>query len=460
MASLFNEITLWQHRTFENRANNLAQLAKLDIRTPTFLSTKLTQILQPHQTNQIGINSSLMGDNFNYHQLNSLDTTVLLHGFSPIENHNGCYICHFAGNGQDALDPSFINKCLAEAPDSAHYFWNYPKIGDMKNSTFTVNDRHEAGYKLLMLLIENEKIPANKIIIDSWSMGCDVALNVARKLYENSYNVGLFMDRGFIGTDPVIQSQIWQFQHRSWITIATSSLFLGTYSFIIIDILSKLVASIGVITNGAIFGVGVLSCLLLEKIASIVENLIPLIGSFIAMPIKSLGLFVKELFSVVGAVVDNAINLLASTIALTSMITVGVSGAFIGAFLGVILSVPQLFNFSPIVVPTSQSLNFLLKLNHFDLSTEDNLNKLVSSKTYKNNANKIVSINTMDDWLVGPQAALNKSIEENPSSKNINTYWFNKGSHGDELAEPVETEHFAQNHQTLLNEVVKSCLLR
>ncbi|WP_367608433.1 hypothetical protein [Legionella sp. W05-934-2] len=452
---MVNTFRFWLEKSEDNRRNNFSKIKQWDLRTPTFLSTKVINWLLPHEGDAINNLGKIATAGFRYEPINLVDDNLTLHHFFPENTHNGYFIIHFPGNKQNTLDAQYINKCLNESPHSAHYFWNYPQIGSIKNSTYTAHDRQIAGTRLIQYLINSEHLPADKLIVDAWSMGSGVALNATRNLYEQGHAIGLLMDRGFTGTNSVFQEKAKQLQSTKWITFASSCVYFATYASLPGLILSRMLASVGVLLNVGIVGFGNGLGAVLDYCGDMLGKIHPLAHALFTIPFKATASFVRGIFSFMGILLDNIVNLVAS-LAGGMMILLGImNGLFLGSAIGAIATLWQIATKKPILFNTEKPLSYLFKWTDFELNTDEDLTNLVNSQAFKAHPNNVISINTTDDWLVEAGASLNTSIEKlTPKTHNIKKIWFNKGSHGDELAEPVGEENANETHETLLNKLI------
>lgn len=432
---------------------HLLQLQSEHLLTSTFFSYWLTKQFLHFQTASFD-ETQAIGEGFTSTVIN--ESELHCHALEVVPTvHDNTYIVHFPGNGQNALDLEYIQRHVKEAPTSTHVFWNYPEIGERLDSHHNARDWFDAGYQQVKRLIDRPDNPvaAKNIIIESWSMGCAPAAYAARRLYEEGSNVSLIMDRGFISSITALQAQlVHHLQAKKYATLVSSSLSTGFAGLVLASFVARFFATIGLILGGGVAGCGYLVGQVLQSIGN---SLGEYLGDWIAVSFQFIGWMLNTALGQLGVCISTLINVLASIVDAALSVACFIIGASLGLIVGCFVSLGQIFGYEPVIVPITQTLGTWLSIMSLQMDALSELKLLVNTTTYHvHGVDKITAINTVDDWVVKPEAAISSALSGPRFFRGIKTVWFNEGSHGNALASPLAPTSPDTTHVTLVQNLV------
>ncbi|MDF1677587.1 MAG: hypothetical protein P1U32_02700 [Legionellaceae bacterium] len=311
--------------------------------------------------------------------------------------HTKEYQIYFAGNAQDALDPTYILETLKEVPNKNHIFWDYPGASRYHGIT-RFDPLLKSGYQQIKALLDSG-VPAEKITLHGYSLGGGIASYITQKLHHEGHPVNLTVERSFSSLSGAIAPLLYyQFNARpelkekyghhlplgsSIAAFATMGVATGTG-------LAGLIASVGVILTSLLTAVAYLFCYLLA-----------LIPGF-----KSISTGLNLLLNSISSLLNTCFDIIASVIGSVVAFAGVIAGTLVGAVVGLALSLQLLFTKNPVNIPLNLPTRVLLNTTTGEMFSVKNILSILSIK----NHGDIKIINAKKDDVVLEEAALNTGL--------------------------------------------------
>ena len=306
------------------------------------------------------------------------------------------YIVHFPCS---RLDVQYVNDCLKAFPNDNHIFFDYPKISLFHFYQFSFETWKHACLKQVERSIDEEY---DRLLFVGQFFGCMVAANVASELMNTKPKFELLLYRGFSSLETLLQEKINMFRLSTMIKFSCS-MGLGLLSAAMegCSLFIQLNRLMAFFLGGSVLILGYLLSNLFKMTSNHVNN------KTIAAPFVIVGNMLDGFFAQLGGMINTSINLIGSLAVGLLEILGFLTGAIIGALLGLICSVPQLFAYNPCdlrILP--DPVEGLFKLNPRQLMAS----LACSLPVEKRKNRKIIAIHPVNDSFIPEQASLQKAF--------------------------------------------------
>lgn len=332
------------------------------------------------------------------------------------------YQIYFAGNTQDALEPNYIKEMLQANPNTNYIFWNYPGACRYKGVT-RFDLLFKAGYEQVKKL-RNEGIPPEDVTLYGYSMGGGIAAHTTKKLHEEDYPVNLTIERSFSSLSNVVSPLLYHVldTKTDWRTRYARHFPLGT-SVIAFALIGT---SIGTALAGFITSTSVIAATCFAATGYCLSSILAFIPGLLLLS-NSL----NELFNAHAIHLNVCFDIIATTVGSVVALAGLIAGAVLGAVFGAILSIQLLFTDNPYNLSLQLPTRALLNTTTGEILSVQNIQSILKSNAH----GKITIINSKEDEVIHPEAALNTGLgfttqtQRNHLMSNITSIWYNKGDH-------------------------------
>ena len=352
------------------------------------------------------------------------------------------YVIYYPPNAQDAM---YIESILQQVSDpkfanSNHIFWNYPGVESKKTYSMSVYDLIYSGLKQVLDLLEQE-IPIQNITLNARSLGGGIASQVMKYLGRTDYLPNLHVDRSFSSISAIavsIADKIIETIPKKWQPLAIIILSFALLGISTGLILSGIIATVGVVCSAAL---ALLSYVLAHciQILRMAVALLPYTERAQAF-LNQFTLFLHRNVSHFSVWMQNKLfNGLATVVGGITAVAGLIIGGLLGAFIGSIFSIPILsaYNTEHRLL-LNKILKLLVSIAHVELDSATALHNAVMRVE---NSPSMTSVNTADDAVIPPSAALNTGLKFGPqASENeadfpllnkMSFFWYESGGHND-----------------------------
>ncbi len=333
------------------------------------------------------------------------------------------YQIYFAGNTQDALEPTYIKEVLETAPNKNHVFWDYP--GACRHEGIKRFDvLQKAAYKKVKYLLD-KGIPAEDITLYGYSMGGGIAACIAKRLHEEGHPVNLTIDRSFSSLSAVVSPLLYhkinteQKKYAHHLPLGSAIAACAVMGVSIGTSLAGLIASIGTITASLIAGTGyALSAL------------------FFLMPgFKLFANLLNQIFNATAQYINASFDIAASAVGGIVALIGFTLGSLIGLFMGGILSLQHLFTDKPFTMPLDLPTYALLKTTTGEMNSAENIQSILNNPKH----GEVTIINAKADEVIRPEASLNTGLgftatrkqtaHQHHAHQSFSSFWYKKANH-------------------------------
>ena len=352
------------------------------------------------------------------------------------------YIVYFGGNGEDCIGREIFDE------NNNIVLWNYPGVGNSYLPSHSPEDLYRAGYSVVQELMIKEQVLPENITLYGYSLGGNVASEVARRLYREMYFVHLTVDRTFSTISAVIPEEIkFRFlnDQKQCDDVFESLLFIYASSLLGVSALmlslgglpSSIINTMTLTLMNALAMTGYCIAFAMQSVGIILQEMMSemgfeKMGAYLAMPFIELGHHVNQIINLMAESLYKVIWWMVGIVSCVALIPILLAGIGIGLVCGTLLSIQLLGTKSPMVLPMHMMVEAALLVNSCSMNTVNAMNEIIA---FDKEAN-IKIINTNNDFIIPPRASLCEAmgffledkLEQQPLNPQVKCEW-HRGDH-------------------------------
>jgi len=391
------------HHSLQLPKNLLHDFLTLSCRyamTPTCISSLLMYVILPakilHKDNAILLDKGLHEEECVIQQMQ----------VRKVKNNSDKYTVYFGGNGQDCLDEKMVTSNKIEN----HYiYWNYPGV---KNNlaSHSPEELYKAGYIVVNQLI-NQSISPQNIELFGWSLGGNIASEVARRLYRENKFVNLRVLMSFSTISWVIpellKEKFLKSKDKNQLGIYLSSIFsMSSLILMLAGFPGSIINTITLILMNTLAFLSYCIAFVIQSPGMLLQESMNKIGFeklgiFLAMPWMELGKLFNQMMNFLAQSIYNITWWIVGIASVLILIPMLLAGLVIGLLVGAFLSLQLLWTDSPCVLPMHTLCDLALKINSCNMDSVDAIQEMLEHKS-----GDINIINTDGDNVIYPNASL------------------------------------------------------
>jgi hypothetical protein len=351
------------------------------------------------------------------------------------------YIIFFGGNAQNCIDEASHIFKNHENNDSNWLFWNYPGVGNSCLPSDSPEDLYRAGYSVVRELMIKEQVLPENITLYGYSLGGNVASEVARRLYREEYFVHLTVDRTFSTISAVIpekiKDELLNPELRLYSLYGASMLGMSALMLSILGLPGSIINTATLTLMNALAMTGYCIAFVIQSVGIILQEMMSemgfeKMGAYLALPFIKLGNFVNDIINFIAESLYNVTYWIVGIVSLAAFLPMLFVSVAAGIVCGTLLSVELLWTNRPMVLPISMMIEAALIVNSCSMDTLNAMNEIMKLNTGAN----IHIKNTQNDDIILTKASLCEGMEfflganqdQQPLNSKVTCEWYS-GNH-------------------------------